>query len=473
MSDSFFDQDCLEGENYIFQMSSLSLVKKNSNAEGKSTNSVSNKARVLHEYDHMMRLLGTPYGLIRHGFMTNFLEYFLKAFRVRSGLDPLVKDWLLVKQKIRPNISGEEFNHVYFGDKSYSDIYRAQCFLNAIRTLDGSNLNFVGIDSMAGWAEYVIGLIGVEYEDKEAFRLHLKKLWGNRPQRGKLIYIDQKPVSSHDMLEYLGVVVEMAYQVKERGAISEFPADLSERVYLQILNAVKTYLPEVFDYENYTMAQELEALLELCYWIPLWPGMEVDDLLEHAIYYLPSYRLEMILDAARVLKLPFSFENNMDVNDIAPKAKKFQESICQLLSWPTPTAIAAKWHIALEYIDDNSSQWHKAYFHHPKSRRLSWSKQLIQEFSANPVTGPMLAGSNHYGKINFPLINDQSNSMDIYLPNGEIDWPEEDRDFQKLDLLLFTAATFAVNPNDWLWLPKPVRVEAQETWSRLAGAGIF
>jgi hypothetical protein len=394
--------------------------------------------------------------LIRYGFLTCYLEYFIKALRVREGLPELVRDWSKVGSSARPKMTADEFTFFYFGEQSHSDIYRAQCLLQSVRTLDGCNLTDIGINTMAGWVQYVFELCNQDQSNPEKFLQHLTRLWGQQPQKGQLIYLDGHPISIHDILEYFGVLVEISYHVQDGGQESRFPADLLEKTYLQILNTVKEYLPHTFDYSAFTMANEIEALLELSLWIPLWPSMSIDDLPEHAIHLIPSYRLGCILDACEKLNLPFTFSDKKDVEEISPLAKEFQEAICDYLNWKTPSFIAERWHAALGEIEQTNNSWNKFYFHHPRSRRLAWSRQLILEFGNEPVSGPMLAGSRHYGKINFPTIYNDNDDEQGYIPNGEIDWPAEDRHFQKIDVLLFSAARSAVNKNEWDWIPTSV-----------------
>lgn len=472
MSDFHLD-DILKGNNYSLQMSGLSLIVEDDHSDTPLSSQVARQARILHEYDHLVRILGTPYGLIKHGLFTYYLEYFLKSFSVREALPNLVRDWNKVGSLVKPRMTTEELELFYFGDTAHSDVYRARCFFNSIRTLDGRNLGNVGIDVMAGWSHYVFALCGQNSEAPEQFFQNLNMLWGKHPGEGSLIYIDGRPINIPDILEYLGVVVETAYFTQYSKTESQFPPDLSAKLYLQILNVVKEYVPKAFNYSNFTMAQEVEGLLELSLWSPLWPGMNPDELPQHAIHLIPSYRLGYILDACRKLDVSFSFDDNLDVEQVSSRVREIQEKVCRHLGWKPPAYIAEKWHSALGEIEQSPDTWTKYFFHHPRSRRTAWSKQLILEFGNEPVSGPMLAGSRHYGKINFPTIYNKNQEEHGYMPNGEIDWPEEDRHFQRMDVLLFTASSSAVKVTDWVRIPDPDKLESYETWRRLIDAKPF
>ncbi|MDN5210472.1 hypothetical protein QQ020_00385 [Fulvivirgaceae bacterium BMA12] len=466
-------EDILQGDSFHIDVNSLALHIYSKEEYSQSNNL--RRARIMHEYDHLVRLLGTSYGLVRHGFLTNYLEYFLKSLKIREGLPELVQDWNAVNRSAakKPKMVSNEFEFYYFGDKSYSDVFKAQCLLESIRTLDGFNIPTMGIKSMSGWVQYFLELYGNTQTNPKEFHHYLSKLWGKKLDESKLIHLDGIPINIQDVLEYLGVVVELAYQSQDKQIVSEFPMDLPPKKYLQILNAIKEFLPNAFDLDTMNIGEEVESLLELALWIPLWPGMKASDLPEHAIHLIPSFRLGHILDACRELNLEFTFGVDKDVRQISPKAKEFQESICHHLGWESPTVIAKKWTIALEDISKHSDQWNRIFFHHPKSRRLEWSKKLISEFSQEPVSAPMLAGSRHYGKINFPSILYLGNKEKIYLPNRETDCPSEDRHFHNLDVLLFSASKNAVNQNDWYWLPPAIKQEAIETWNRLIAAEMF
>jgi hypothetical protein len=128
------------------------------------------------------------------------------------------------------------------------------------------------------------------------------------------------------------------------------------------------------------------------------------------------------------------------------------------------------WTLGTESLNQIEKQaesgWSKVFFHHPKSRRLAWPKQLVLECAENPVSGPMLAGSRYYGKIGFPSLLDQSRREDGFIANGHVEWSEKDRDYQRMEVLLFTASTYAPTLRDWKWLPLKARQEAVETWRR-------
>ena len=51
----------------------------------------------------------------------------------------------------------------------------------------------------------------------------------------------------------------------------------------------------------------------------------------------------MIVEAASELDLPFSFDNQTDVEAISPQARMFQEAICAYLGWANPSEIAGRW----------------------------------------------------------------------------------------------------------------------------------
>lgn len=458
------DEDTLEGNDFQFHLGSLALLAGKLDAPGAG---IPRTARVLHEYDHLVRLLGTSYGLVRHGLLSQYLHYFLQAFEQAGDLATFRSRWNEVRSGTDGKLGADRFDSMYFRDESSRNLFRAQACLDGVGILDGKALGAVGVGALASWGEYCEGLLGNSPIQNDALLARLRQLWGAVPRDRKpsLIYIDGVPLRVHDILEYLGVVVELGYRVQYGEGLGEFPSDLSERVYLQILNVIKTYVPKAID--DVRMAHEVEALLELALWVPLWPSMSEIDLPEHGTHLLPSYRLQLLLDAAKELDLPFSFDDRTDVEEISPRAREFQEAICNHLKWPSPATIAKHWATGLTAIEANASDdWTKVFFHHPRSRRLAWSKQLIVECGEHPVSGPMLAGARHFGTIGFPTILDHSQFQRGFIRNGEVAWPEADRDFQRMDVLLITGATYAPFPRDWKWLPPVVQQEAVETWLR-------
>ena len=216
------------------------------------------------------------------------------------------------------------------------------------------------------------------------------------------------------------------------------------------------------------MAQEIEGLLELALWPPIWPGMRFDDFPKWGSDLIPSYRLHYILQACGDINWRFSFDAGpSDMLDIGPRCIELQRQICKNIGWPTPWEIAPHWVNFLTKIEQSSKDaWCKHFFHHPRSRRTAWAKQLLDECGAAPVSGAMLASSKHYGNIGFPVVIDMRTQERHCSNNLDAQWPEADNEFRRMDLLLFTAATAAPKPGDWNWLPQSVQAEAPETWLR-------
>jgi hypothetical protein len=77
------DEDTLEGNDFQFHLGSLALLADKINVPDAG---IPRTARVLHEYDHLVRLLGTSYGMVRHGLLSQYLHYFLQAFNQAGNL---------------------------------------------------------------------------------------------------------------------------------------------------------------------------------------------------------------------------------------------------------------------------------------------------------------------------------------------------------------------------------------------------
>jgi hypothetical protein len=455
--------DVLAGAEFEFEMSSLALRVHD---VGHGGGSIERTARVLHEYDHLVRMLGTSYGLVRHGFASHYLDYFLRASASAGELDAFRKHWNAARKTARDAQPQTVLEQYFAGDRE-SLVLRSHTFREAIAMLDGGGLDGMRVGPLLSWAEYVAGLIGA-IVDEEALRDYAHELWGSRPARSnRLIHIDGHPLSVKDILEYLGIVVELAYAV-QYGDRREFPSDLSARTYLQILNTLKAFMPRALDAERMMMAQEVEGLFELALWIPLWPGMTAADLPEHAIDLIPSYRLSAVIDSCEELGLPLTLDTSVDdLDEVSTRVRVLQVAICEHRRWPLPDVIAQHWEAALQKVEAaNETGWSRVFFHHPRSRRATWARQLVRECGEHPVSGAMLAGSRHYGTIGFPAILDLNHLELGYQHNQHVNWPEEDRHFQRLDTLLFTAAAYAPVPAHWNWLPASVREEALSTWAR-------
>lgn len=460
--------DLLEGAEFEFEMSSLALRAHDLNRYGGGT--IERTARVLHEYDHLVRMLGTSYGLLRHGFASHYLDYFLRACEAGGGLEPFRNAWA-VQSVTAHHATPQEVLDRYIAGSHESVVLRSITFRDAIAALDGGDLDGLRVGTLLSWAEYAAGVTGHSVVDEGALRARAHDLWGSRPtSANRLIYIDGRPLTAKDILEYLGIVVELAYAVQYGSGGAGFPADLSERTYLQILNAVKAFLPRALDTTSMTMAQETEGLFELALWVPVWPGMTADQLPEHGIDLIPSYRLSAVFDSCEALGLPLTLDTSVDdLEEVSARVRALQAAICNDRGWPTPDVIARHWDDYLRQLEETSERgWSRLFFHHPRSRRASWARQLVRECGDHPVSGAMLAGSRHYGAIGFPTILDLNQPELGYQRNLHVEWPERDTEFQRLDVLLFTAAMYA--PAHWHWLPAPVRHEALDTWARLPHA---
>jgi hypothetical protein len=87
------------------------------------------------------------------------------------------------------------------------------------------------------------------------------------------------------------------------------------------------------------------------------------------------------------------------------------------------------WTLGTESLNQIEKQaesgWSKVFFHHPKSRRLAWPKQLVLECAENPVSGPMLAGSRYYGKLDFPRFSIKAGDRMVSSPMGMSSGPKK------------------------------------------------
>jgi hypothetical protein len=464
MNHKMHHEDFLEGAGYSIDMNSLALVVTRADS---ASSSVPNTARIMHEFDHLVRMLGTSYGMVRYALSSLYLHYFLDVFHNLETVAALRAEWHTIARRIPAEMTRATFDGEFFDEQGSGAIYRAQSFRAAMKMLDGQGLERNSYGMFGAWTEMILRL-RYGRRDCTPVELHsmMEQLWLTPPPRTELIYIDGRPIRVADILEYLGVVVELAYKGQYEGDSVEFPAELDKRLYLQILNAIRHYIPEAIDPARGIMAQEIEGLLELSLWPPIWPAIRSDELPTSGLYLIPSYRLHYILQACRDINWEFAFDNGpSDVLVIGPRCMELQRRICLLLGWPTPWEIAPRWVTAItEYERCGKGGWSKHFFHHPRSRRTAWTKQLLAECGAAPVSGAMLAGSRHYGDIGFPVIIDGDLPERGCVANTAAQWPEDDSDFRRMDVLLFTASLGAPHGNDWL--PESVRTEATETWLR-------
>lgn len=456
-------EDLLHGQFYAVEMHTLAL--RINEHHGIDPKNLARRSRILHEYDHLMRLLGTPYGLIRHGLMSNFAWHFFAALKTSGDIETLQKNWQIVLQENSPVLTVNQFSSLFFGDNNWSDIFRAQCALSAVRFIDNADIKQLRTDALLGMTQYLYTLTGKNFDSPSTFINDNHNLWRHFPQNMRTLYLGGKSIPVHSLLEYLGVVVELAHTAEVHGSDTEFPKDLRPADYVNILHLIKKILPEAVNPDSQTIAQEVEALVELSLWIPLWPDMDFDQLPLHGGYFSPVQRFAMILQSCKSLGLSMQHDKAFDITTAATRGKDIQQAICDHLGWPTPAFIAQKWHRALVAIEQQADHLvFPFYFQHPTHPRLKWSIELLSEFAHNPVSGPILAASHYFERINFPTIFDLNQKDAGYKPHENAKVAQQHRNNLPLDALMLGVTKAAVNPNEWLRVPEPVKQQALATW---------
>lgn len=460
---NYGSEDILEGYGFSFDCTSLALSFIGNDADLSDEKTVHRQARMLHEYDHLIRSLGSSYGLMRYGLLTLFASKFLEVYNHVGDIDEMRLLWHDVRSRTKPKESLPELEKLLWSGNLESSIYTANCYLEAIRSLDGVNLHDHSIVWLVGWAHYIAALTGQPAQSIEDSDYFLRQLWGTSPGRGGLIYLKGRPLRSMDILEYLGIFREVMHLANHQECGVDFPEDLDGETYLQTLVAVRDIVPEAFSEGEGGMAREIEFAIELALWIPVWPGMKATDLPVHSIHLQPTYRLWYILDAWHRLKLPVTKGTSDHAEDLAILGREWQAAVCRDLGWVEPEFISRKWVEALSHIE-GSAQFCPWYWHHPRSKRLAWSKELVLELGLNPIAGAFMAGSKYFQRINFPLYVDKREGSGTITSNPNTEWPDEDEDYQWMDYFLFACSRACLNENEWLSRPEWIRNHAQVVW---------
>ena len=395
---SHFSSTGLSGGSLFFDPTSLAL--KSSEPLGnfrlltQQPNSVDwgsqpsdDRARVLHERDHLVRSLGTSFGVLRHAvnslLLADAIQYFA-ATGAPSPLDPpLMHPLSTVLSKIRG----------YRGDtarltrdaKRWPEperiLLRYHARTQFLAALDGESVP---------WPRHCE--LGLGLTDASLLSLNLPRLKGvyassfSADEFTVWPNIDGYYLTSRQMFETIAVEVEMLHAFRFGRPRSTATNLLDHADYILLA----TLFDRRFRSRGTTKVPiDFDAIVDLALWVPMTLGGPcIEERPWQWTDFEPGYRFCKLLGwlEDRGIKPWVYAEDAGHFEECDVAMRRIQEEACCALGWPSPVFLATRLIDELTQIDVRQTTSSGYAVLGDRSPRLEWSIKLMKEFVDAPYS---------------------------------------------------------------------------------------
>ena len=389
--------DGLASESVCFHPSSLCLFVESleedlgflfKDQSLQTANEYAQSAQIAHEQDHLLRILSTSYGYIRH-----VVDCCLTWFLLESASDglkqgvktifPLLNSFSKDAQDIPLPYKISQVELIKLRDNyHYRYLMHYIGFEEFVRSLDGFEPK---VDSeMAVWGAQLLQGFLCENPSHRT-RIYDQKPGSEfisifyNPLHSSCPYFEGKRLGAFHLLETLGFLMEVLVGGVAKIDPESWDEMVSDPLYGMTFKIFRDYLFQNKPYYGRGLPIEWEAALELSLWIPISPFGFIGSYQIEWRDIHPGWRYIKIIEYLAQCKEKWTEPSTLDFESFDKSITEIQNRMCQALGWPMVSEIIASWQRISEI---HYSEIHIPFLFgdHPRRRFLSSMMSLRNSF---------------------------------------------------------------------------------------------
>ena len=342
---------------------------------------VDDRARVLHERDHLVRSLGTTFGVIRHVVNSLLLSDSIQYFNLTGPPSPLYPPLMMpsvVREKIRRY--GSNVEALTRDAKRWAEaeriLLRYYSREQLLSALDGEPLRCHPSFCELGLGLTEVGLLSLQFPRLKStyassFIADGFEVWPS---------VSNRYCTSRQMFETFAVEVEMLHAFRF-GRPRETATNLLD-------HADYSFLASIFDQRfrhrgTLNVPIDFDAIVDLALWMPMTlGGCCVQNRPWQWTDLEPGYRFCKLLGwlEDRGMKPWVYAEDASGMAECDVAMRRIQEEASEALGWPTPTFLASRLIDELTQLDTRQTTASAYAVLGNRSPRLEWSIALLKAF---------------------------------------------------------------------------------------------